>query len=108
MTAPLSLSFITGSPGSGEVMTRGLFPVNARPFSDHRPKSGKMPPQPILGCFSTKKHEFRDKTTVKLTYLGQNRLNFLANAQIPSRVFFLLLTSGHRIRGRIPWVPGPT
>jgi hypothetical protein len=89
-------------------MARGCLPVNARAARDRSPKEVDRLCRTIQGCFSTKKQEIRDKTTVKLTYSGQNRLNFLTIPQISSQVFFLLLTSGHRIRGRIPWVPGLT
>jgi hypothetical protein len=89
-------------------MTRGSKPVNAHPAVRPLRDTADRPVRPVCDGFSSKKQEFRGETTVELTYSGQNRLNFLTILQISSQVFFLLLTSGDRIRGKIPWVPGPT
>jgi hypothetical protein len=89
-------------------MTRGVLAVNAQAADQPLLRHTGAWFRTFCGRFSTKKQDFHGETTVKLTYLGQNRLNFLTFLQISSQVFFLLLTSGHRIRGRIPWVPGST
>ncbi|MBN9053597.1 MAG: hypothetical protein J0H80_07430, partial [Rhizobiales bacterium] len=90
------------------VIARGAMPVNAGTENPSAPdgRIGRL--RTVSGCFSTRKADFHGETTAILTCSGQNRLNFLAIPQISSQVFFLLLTSRHRIRGSIPWVPGPT